>query len=31
MCIFSATFVYTDFRRSGDSPSVYFRSAQDKG
>ena len=26
MCIFSATFVYADFRRSGDSASVYFRS-----
>ena len=26
MCIFKATFVYADFRRSGDSASVYFRS-----
>ena len=26
MSIFSATFVYADFRRSGDSASVYIRS-----
>ena len=26
VCIFSATFVHADFRRSGDSASVYFRS-----